>query len=282
MIYGRLYGGLGNQLFQIFTTIAYSIRNKQPFQFPAVLNQGKVDRPDYWSSMLSRLKIFTTRETPTGMKVTEKGHHYEELSPLLSSGSDTVILDGYFQSRKYFADYEESICRMIGLDAQRERVREKYDEYDYGHMISMHFRLGDYKNLSAFHNILPVTYYQSALAHIMRTVDEAKKFQVLYFCEVEDNDIVEQKITEIRQVFPSLSFVKSTNEPQDWEQMLMMSLCAHHVIANSTFSWWGANLSQNPTKVVCYPEEWFGPNLRHLDIKDLFPQEWHQIAISES
>jgi hypothetical protein len=55
--------------------------------------------------------------------------------------------------------------------------------------------------------------------------------------------------------------------------MLLMSVCDHNIIANSTFSWWGAYLNQNPSKIVCYPGTWFGPALKH-DTRDLFPTDW--------
>ena len=63
----------------------------------------------------------------------------------------------------------------------------------------------------------------------------------------------------------------------DWKQMVLMSLCDHNIIANSTFSWWGAYFNTNPKKIVTYPSKWFGEKLNHLNICDLFPIEWTQI-----
>jgi hypothetical protein len=63
---------------------------------------------------------------------------------------------------------------------------------------------------------------------------------------------------------------------EDWEQLLMMSSCGHNIIANSTFSWWGAYLNSNPDKIVCYPETWFGPKAQH-DTLDLFPEDWIKV-----
>ena len=78
-------------------------------------------------------------------------------------------------------------------------------------------------------------------------------------------------------MFPSLKFNRANPILEDWEQMLFMSLCSHNVIANSTFSWWGAYLNNNLEKLVCYPEEWFGPKAEN-DTSDLFPNDWNKIG----
>jgi hypothetical protein len=66
---------------------------------------------------------------------------------------------------------------------------------------------------------------------------------------------------------------------EDWEQMLLMSLCNHNIIANSTFSWWGAYLNDNPGKIVCYPEHWFMPEVKK-DVTDLFEEDWIKIPFN--
>ena len=66
---------------------------------------------------------------------------------------------------------------------------------------------------------------------------------------------------------------------EDWEQLLLMSLCQYNIIANSTFSWWAAYLNDNPDKIVCYPEEWFKTTTGH-DTSDLFPEDWAKVSLS--
>jgi hypothetical protein len=65
----------------------------------------------------------------------------------------------------------------------------------------------------------------------------------------------------------------------DWQQMLLMSVCDHNIIANSTFSWWGAYLNANQTKIVCYPSLWFGYGVSH-DTRDMFPETWKKVDVS--
>ena len=99
----------------------------------------------------------------------------------------------------------------------------------------------------------------------------------MYFCEKDDNVEVLDKINELRIVFPECSFIKAPDNADDWKQLLMMSCCKHHIIANSTFSWWGAYFNSNEDKIVCYPDPWFGPNLKH-NVDDLFPDTWTRIT----
>ena len=59
--------------------------------------------------------------------------------------------------------------------------------------------------------------------------------------------------------------------------MVLMSCCEHNIIANSSFSWWGAYFNDNPEKIVCYPSVWFGPKLQNKKTEDMFPKDWKKI-----
>ena len=98
---------------------------------------------------------------------------------------------------------------------------------------------------------------------------------ILYFCEEQDNAAINIKILKRR--FKNLKFIKGDDKLADWEQMLSMSCCEHNIIANSTFSWWGAYFNANKGKIVCYPNQWFGPKLAHKNTKDICPEEWVKI-----
>ena len=82
-------------------------------------------------------------------------------------------------------------------------------------------------------------------------------------------------IKKLKSKHTNFKFERGGAQLQDWEQMLLMSCCEHHIIANSTFSWWGAYLNMNPDKIVCYPKKWFNSESHNTD--DLFPEEWIKI-----
>ena len=121
MITCNLMGGFGNQIFQIFTTIAYGIRFRKQFKFLNIEKLGgglTTIRYTFWDSFFSNLKPFLIPEIPLNIHVVrEKGFPYNELSPLVN---DDILLYGYFQSYKYFDNYYSLICRFIGLDKMKE------------------------------------------------------------------------------------------------------------------------------------------------------------------
>jgi hypothetical protein len=135
----------------------------------------------------------------------------------------------------------------------------------------MHFRIGDFKDLQEYHPLLPVNYYINALKYASDNFSD--DYDVLIFCEADDKHTVQIIIDQLNIKY-KFSFVDE-NIP-DWKQMIMMSCCDINIIANSTFSWWGAYLNNLPNHVVLYPNIWFGPRITH-DISDLFPPEWQKI-----
>ena len=249
MITCNIVGGLGNQLFQIFATISYALEHNQQFGFTIKPFTGK--RPMYWDNFLNSLKIFTcSSETP-------------------------LVLKGYFQNEKYFINYYCSICRLIRLKQQKELLMQEYEYLLGGDTItcSMHFRLGDYLQLPEHYIILSYEYYKNSLDFICkREKERLSEIKVIYFCE----DTI-PFIDRLTSEFPNITFICAQNELSDWQQMLLMSCCNHNIIANSTFSWWGAYFNSNPDKIVCSPAKWYGPKIT-IDIEtERTPFGWNLI-----
>ena len=260
-----LYGGLGNQIFQIMATIAYSIKHNLDFQFHYSTYLGK--RSTYWSSFLFRLAQFTNTDLDyTGFqRITET----EYINP----PTNNIVLDGYFQSPRFFVDQEASIFKMIGIDEHRNLIKEKYTIDD--NSISIHFRRGDYKSLPDCHLILPDDYYAEAIYYIL--TQDASISRIYYYCEDEDLLDIEPIIADLLTLFSGITMTRIKADA-DWEEMVCMSCSTHNIIANSSFSWWGAYFNMNRDKIVCYPAQWFGP-LIQKDVADMFPEDWIKIWI---
>jgi hypothetical protein len=286
MITCNLCGGLGNQLFQIFTTISYSITNKIPFYFPnkKELTNGSILRYTYWDTFLNALKPFLKINYDKLEIIREQQFSYNELPS--SNPSDSVMLVGYFQSYKYFEMYKSTIYNLLKIENKKKELKNKlYNLYnnnninniDFDNTISMHFRLGDYKKYPSIYRILDENYYMRALQIIQSTSNNLTS-KVIYFCEDESLTEVEEMISKIKDKFELVQFERAPSGLDDWEELLYISICKYNIIANSTFSWWGAYLNTNEEKIVCCPKEWFMPQTNN-NIKDLFLDDWIKVII---
>ena len=281
MIYIDLMGGLGNQLFQIFCIIAYSFENKIPFK----IKNDKFDkvspldntskRPTYWDNFLKNLSKFTYQNLINLPVYREPNFRYNKIP---YSEKDFKIF-GYFQSYKYFDQQYDNIIKLISLEKQKQEIREKYARYFNGKkLISIHFRIGDYLKNTGFHPILNVEYYISSLKYLSDKEENIEEYDILYFGEENDDIKIKENIKSIQETFPKLNFIQCSYEIEDWEQLLLMSNCNHNIIANSSFSWWGAYFNSNLKKIVCYPSVWFG-NSSNNNVTDLFPENWIKITV---
>lgn len=276
MITCQLSGGLGNQIFQIFATLAYSIRYNISVMFEYTNEtteymtlEGPKMRDTYWNTFFVNIIGLTTYSLSHNSMIDissffpykEPMFEYKELPVEISTRNMKLV--GYFQSYKYFQDKEEYIFKLLKIHKLQEMVKNIYD-LPLEDSVSMHFRIGDYQYLDK-HPIVSLEYYKKALRYI-------GKNDVVVFSQKEDEPLVNIQLNILREEFPETTFTKIDETISDWEQLLLMSCCKDHIIANSTFSWWGAYLNRG-NKVVCYPENW----LKTKNTHDMFPSNWVKI-----
>jgi len=280
MIYIEIMGGLGNQLFQIFCGIAYSLENNIVFK----INASKFDlvspldntskRPTYWTNFLSNLSNMTYQDQiQIQYSYFETAYFKFEKIPYIKQD---FKLKGYYQSYKYFDGQFANICKMINLDNQKAEIIEKHNVLLSGAKkpISLHFRIGDYVKNMAMHPVLSTSYYIKCIKYLKSQIlDLEDKYYLLIFGELCDNEKIYQAIESIKASYDITIVVCDYTIP-DYEQLLLMSLSSHNIIANSTFSWWGAYFNNNFNKIVCYPSLWIGSN---YNVIDLFPHSWIKI-----
>ena len=168
------------------------------------------------------------------------------------------------------------------LNIQEQKINVAYSLGDIvlelDNTISVHFRLGDYKLFSHVYPILELSYYEKAMNEIIQKIGTNTKFNVIYFCEDHDLIDVLKIVNSLKQRFLKCNFMRCPQHLKDWEQLLLMSSCKHNIIANSTFSWWGAYLNTHEDKIVCYPNTWFKESIGH-NTQNLCPDEWLRILL---
>jgi len=269
----ELRGGLGNQLFQIFCLISYSIRTNSKFCLP--YKKRNMSRPVYWDNFLLSLKNYTVKENCNLPIYKQPFFHYSEI-PL---SDKPIMLKGYFQCEKYFKDNYEKIIELIDLRKQQNSIKTKWHKTFFKLNcinVALHFRLGDYFCVQHILPITPINYYKDAIKHIIDSTN-IDNFNIIVFYEERNKTIVINNINILRKQYPKITFT-FIKPIRDWEQLLLMSLCDHNIIANSTFSWWGAYFNESITKIVCYPSLWFGSGTKSNSC-DICPPEWIKISV---
>jgi hypothetical protein len=236
-------------------------------------------RTTFWNTFFSKLQPFLKDNIDNHYQINENHFYYNEL-PDITAVKGNVLLYGYFQSYKYFAENYDLICRMICLDKMKTDllIKLKCNKEELKNVISMHFRIGDYKLVSEYHPILTHSYYDRALEYISKKQSSTAEIKVIYFCEDSDINDVLNIVNSLEKKFKNYKFVRCDNNLADWEQLLLMSCCNHNIIANSSFSWWGAYFNSSTDKIVCYPSVWFGAAAKN-NTKDLCPLEWTKVQV---
>jgi hypothetical protein len=282
MITCNLEGGLGNQLFKIYTTISYAIKTQNSFFFLNIyeIKNSITDRHTYWDTFFVSLKPFLRDKNilQNVIFIKEIGFTYSPIKIHHDQNAIKMIV-GYFQSPKYFEYYSTIIYRLLKIDSFKIQLTQTYSNLINCDLpVSMHFRLGDYKKLTDYYVILKEDYYKQALQTILEIAqtNNIKIKKVLYFCEDQDIEDVLNIILILQSKFSDIVFERADANLSDWEQLILMSLCRYNIIANSTFSWWGAYLNTYRNKKVIYPNSWFGDKVKHTT-QDLFPADWIKI-----
>ncbi len=194
---------------------------------------------------------------------------FEPFSPQIFHLSSDIYLDGYFQSDKYFRDYADTIrADFEVVIPPSEQNREMIKQIQSVNAVSLHIRRGDYTKPStqALHGLCNAEYYKKSIQYIAEQVENP-----IFFIFSDDIDWVKENMQTGYEQY----YIDFNDASQNHEDLRLMSRCKHHIIANSSFSWWWAWLNPNPTKIVTIPSIWFA--WYDYDTRDIYPDGWIKI-----
>lgn len=292
MIIANVIGGLGNQMFQYAAGRSVANREDVPlkldtryfgnyslhngFELSRVFNiEASLATSEDFKKMLGwrqHRKIISALQNSKfslfrGNKLIfdPHFHYWKEIENV----SSNCYLHGYWQSERYFLTCASSIRREFTFTKPLiEKNRWFAERISSGNSVSLHIRRGDYLNNKtnmAIHGICSIDYYHNAINLISEWVDRPTFF-------IFSDDISWAK--ENLSIDSLCYFIDHNRGQESYNDMHLMSLCQNHIIANSTFSWWGAWLNYNASKKVIATKKWFG-EIRNTE--DLLPKEWIQI-----
>ena len=286
MIIVKLKGGLGNQLFQYACAKHLAEQNNDVLKLDLGWYRGGVavgdtartyglDKFAISAQGASEDEIRSVGGRPSALKRLIK-KVVGKLRPINSylfdqsvlGQKENVHLEGFFQSERYFKEIESIIRNEFQLKGEMgDAARVVLQDIEQTNAVAIHVRRGDYvnnKNANAFHGVCSQEYYHQAIELIAKRIDSPK-----YFVFSDDIEWVEDHIE-----IPNAVFV-SQKDIADYEELILMSKCKHNIIANSSFSWWGAWLNANPNKIVIAPKQWVSD--ARVNTADAVPESWIRI-----
>jgi hypothetical protein len=267
MFFVNLKGGLCNMMSQIAGTLAIAKKHNTDTSFLNVeqqlhyLNNETCFNPTInYCLDYKELNIFKNIKNnislPYTLPIYEYPFHYEKIELTVTD----AVLSGFFQSEKYFLGYENYIKHIFKpTDYITEYIQQQAPFIFQEKITSIHVRRGDYVRLSDHHPVQTSEYYQQAIEITKKDTDK-------YLIFSDD-------IEWCKHNFVGNKFIFAENN-KDYIDMYLMSYCNNNITCNSTFSWWGAWLNNNPNKIVVGPQIWFGPALAHYRSDDIIPDKW--------
>lgn len=288
MIKVVLSGGLGNQLFQYAAGRALALKHSTDL----VLNLSSLHAFD--SSVTSRnyelgnFRVLCNLELKSPLPIwrwigrliwfldplnqlkfyKEKSSSYD---PVLLSQPDGVTLFGYWQSYIYFSGISKQLLfELQHCKPLSEKSIKVLNNINSSKSIAIHVRRGDYVSNSetlSFHGLVPLNYYNDAIALVHEKFPDAT-----FFIFSDDQDWCKNNLA-----LEKACFIDHNNIENSWEDLVLMSKCRHHIIANSSFSWWAAWMADSyqeaSNHLVIAPRNWF-KKVQDINTADRFPPHW--------
>lgn len=290
----RIHGGLGNIMFEYALGRYLSIKYGSPLSFDVSLCKTNplgdyslaleafhidIEKHLVSSGTLKRFEHYRRRHgrrwflynmlfADADRYVAERYFHFD---PTILEKQPPLYLAGWWQSEKYFKGIRSTLIDDFTVRAPLEgRNKEVADHMRSTNSVSIHIRRLDYvtnAHTRSYHGELSKRYYEEAIARIQTLVPEPTFF------------VFSDDIPSVKGAF---SFPEGTTYI-DWngdlphEDIRLMSLCKHNIIANSTLGWWGAWLNQNEKKTVIAPAQWFAEGSTKNDDRDIVPSEWLRV-----
>lgn len=289
MIITHLIGGLGNQMFQYASGRALSLDRGVPLRLDAQDFEGYALHNGFELYRVFDLQLQMTTLEDIKRVLGWRAHpavrtrlFRKQLTLLrgqrlfvdtqftswrqLSQVPDSCYLMGNWQTEMYFKHAEDVIRSDFSFRSPLVgKNRDLADQINGSAVISLHVRRGDIAANPAslaFHGLCSLDYYRRAIEYITARIDDPE-----FYIFSDDIPWVKENLS----LSQPCHYIDHNSGSESYNDMHLMSLCKHHIIANSSFSWWGAWLNPSPEKIVIAPEKWFASD---FDSTDIIPEDW--------
>ena len=265
ILYSQLLGGIGNMLFIVANLYSLSIDRNMKY---CISNNTEsiTKRKDekFWlNSILQSVKKVNNKPKEIKYRYRERQFNHQKIP---NSNGFGLELYGYWQTEKYFQHNKDKVIELF--TKYKKNIQKELDKiFGDEKSISIHIRRGDYLKLQHAHVVQSLNYYEQAINKIKKLLD-FDKYRIVIFSD----DI---NWCKKQDIFKNLKNKKFINTNCAIKDLYLMSMCDHHIIANSSYSWWGSYLNKKEDKIVIAPSKWFNPNYKSFDsYKDIYCNNW--------
>lgn len=289
MIIVQLTGGLGNQLFQYAMGRALAIENSVPLKLDRSFFEGY----DWHAYSLAPFAVQENFASPEECrwfkqkqhswlnrllrKTIKKGHYIVYEKNLLFDATYKTVaspayLVGYWQCQEYFLKHRAILQKEFQIKIQPSAANATFLSHIQSvNAVSLHIRRGNFVSVSEvnkIHGTCSPQYYRAAVDYLKERVGHP-----VFFVFSDDLDWARENLKGSE----SYVFVDVNDAAHDYEDLRLMSHCRHHIIANSTFSWWAAWLNPSASKIIVAPKQWFADEEKNRTAKDIIPGNWNSL-----
>lgn len=240
MVSFRAMGRAGNFLFSAASSYGYARRNNLEWSVPNWTTH------DFWSPLYLQHLVHPNYDRREDVLINENGMQFQKISFREDWRGLNIVLNGFYQSEKYFSEYREDIWKLFNYPYE---FKEGY--------VSCHVRRGDYLILPQKHPEVTKEWYEQAMS----------KFEGYKFRFYSDD------LNWCKNNFGNRNDCEFSEGKTIEQDLYEASWCEHNICSASTFSWWQMYLNQNKNKIVIFPQKWFQDGWDGLDTKDILP-EW--------
>ncbi len=291
MIIVKLMGGLGNQMFQYAAGRRLAEKHSTTLKLDlAEFEKNKLRRYSLycfhiWEHIATKNEISSIKDNSHNilnqlkqkinkrldLKYYRKGNYiiekYFNFDASILTCPNNILLKGYWQSEKYFADISDILQREFVVKYQQDPQSQRFAELIQStESVSLHVRRTDYVQnalTNQIHGTCDQDYYDHSVGYISDRVSNPHFFVF--------SDEPQWAKDNLKLGFPT-TIVDCNDASRNYEDLRLMSMCQHNIIANSSFSWWGGWLNSNPEKLVIAPQKWFNDETRNT--QDIIPEQW--------
>jgi hypothetical protein len=274
MITCVLSGGLGNNLFQLANIYNISKKYNVDYFLPKTVNRGDIGRFGQ-STILEFDRLFDNKfiyDSDVKNSVIKRYIHHDHNPNSNFSYREPPFLDnhcyiGYFQSEKYFSDFDIKNEFILNSKIISE-LKNKYENLFLKKTIALHYRLGGDRvtqHMQHYHKNVNSEYYKKAIKEVIGD-DSDGDYNILLFSDKQE--LAQNLLSNLGYT------VTPIYNKDNVEDFIMMTICDNVILSNSTFSWWSAYMNNKKGKIVAPKSQWFGPGYKHFDLSSTFPDKW--------